>query len=215
MIAISAVLVIVATVTLVVGIFQSGLTFIGISIASSVAAFAALVLGVVRGRKEPETATAGSQTEQFAAARSHEVIPAEANPVVPLLLEDEESDEDDAGEADGEAAEEEEEADEELQPLRFDAGPTRPARPRPSTSRPSTSRAKPAASRAKPAKATKSAKTAAKKTTATRAKSAAKKTTAKPAKTTKSAAKPAARKPAARKPAARKPSTRSARPSDQ
>lgn len=182
MIALSAVLVLVAAVTLIFGIFGSGLTMIAVSIGSSLLAFGALVLGVVRGRKEP-----AQISEPFAAARTHEAIPAAPAPVaagVPLLLDEEEDDE---------SGEDEEETDQEggLRPLRLDAKPAarKPAARKPAARKP-----------------------AAKKTTASRAKPAAKSTakSAKPAakSAAKSAAKPVARKPAARKPATRKPAAR-------
>ncbi len=50
MIALSALLVAVAFVTLIIGVFQSGLSMIWVSIASSVAAAVTLALGVVRSR---------------------------------------------------------------------------------------------------------------------------------------------------------------------
>lgn len=59
MIAASAVLVVVAFVTLIIGIFQTGLGLIWVSIASSVLAAIFLLLGVVKGRP-PRVATAGA-----------------------------------------------------------------------------------------------------------------------------------------------------------
>ena len=58
MIAASAVLVVVAFVTLILGIFQSGLGLIWVSIASSVLAAVFLLLGVVQTR--PKVAVAGA-----------------------------------------------------------------------------------------------------------------------------------------------------------
>lgn len=59
MIAASAVLVVVAFVTLIIGIFQTGLGLIWVSIASSVLAAIFLLLGVVRGRP-PKAAPAAA-----------------------------------------------------------------------------------------------------------------------------------------------------------
>lgn len=196
MIALSAVLVVVATITLVIGIFNTGYTFIAVSIASSLLAFGALLLGVFRGRKEPLPSV--SIPEPYAAAREHEAIPVEQAEEIstPSLMLDEED----------QAEEEEAEEVPALAPLRLDTGARR--------SRPSPARPKSTASRAKSAAKKTTAKTTAKKTTAKSAKPAAKKTTARPARTAAkpAAAKPAARKPSVRKPAARKPATRRTTP---
>lgn len=60
MIAISGLLVIVAFVTLIVGVFQNGLSMIYVSIAASVAAAVSLATGVVRSRPKA-MAVAGSE----------------------------------------------------------------------------------------------------------------------------------------------------------
>lgn len=61
MIAISGLLVVVAFVTLIVGVFQNGLSLIYVSIAASLAAAVSLGMGVVRGRPKA-VAVAGSET---------------------------------------------------------------------------------------------------------------------------------------------------------
>lgn len=146
MIAASAVLVVIAFVTLIIGIFQTGLGLIWVSIASSVLAAIFLLLGVVKGRP-PRVATAGATYSEGAwgdapAPTLTEAPPAE-EPVMPaamvLDIEDQK-----------------EEPVEDILPPRRTTAPARPAASRAST----TSRA--AASKA-PAKARATAsKTAAK-----------------------------------------------------
>ena len=86
MIAASAVLVVIAFVSLIVGIFQTGLGLIWVSIASSVLAAIFLLLGVVKGRP-PRVATAGAPSpdgtwgdvpapEVTEPARDYEMAPA-------------------------------------------------------------------------------------------------------------------------------------------
>ena len=65
---VSFALVLAAAVTLVVGLLQSGLTLIYVSIACSVVAGLVLALAVLRGRPEPKPATAGRPAATPAAA---------------------------------------------------------------------------------------------------------------------------------------------------
>lgn len=68
MIAASAVLVVVAFITLIIGIFQTGLGLIWMSIASSVLAAVFLLLGVVRGRPAKVATSAGAVPGSWADA---------------------------------------------------------------------------------------------------------------------------------------------------
>ena len=79
MYAISFALVVVALITLVVGVFQSGLTFIWASIASSVLAAIFLALGVLQ-KKPVQPATAGAPYGEAAGAMPATAVP-EAAPM--------------------------------------------------------------------------------------------------------------------------------------
>ncbi len=65
---VSFALVLAAAVTLVVGLLQSGLTLIYVSIACSVVAGLVLAVAVLRGRPEPKPAAAGRPVSAPAAA---------------------------------------------------------------------------------------------------------------------------------------------------
>ncbi|HVL90311.1 MAG TPA: hypothetical protein VM841_08770 [Actinomycetota bacterium] len=98
MIAASAVLVVVAFVTLIIGIFQTGLELIWVSIASSVLAAIFLLLGVVKGRP-PRVATAGAPygepawgEAQSGAPTITEAPPAATEAPPAIILPDEEED---------------------------------------------------------------------------------------------------------------------------
>lgn len=72
---VSLVLVIVAAVTLVIGLLSSGLPLVIVSIASSFAAGVFLILTVVRDRPQIEAATAAEEEEaEFEPAEAEEVV---------------------------------------------------------------------------------------------------------------------------------------------
>ncbi|HEX9696039.1 MAG TPA: hypothetical protein VGB64_06985 [Actinomycetota bacterium] len=153
MIAASAVLVVVAFVTLIIGIFQTGLGLIWVSIASSVLAAIFLLLGVVKGRP-PRVATAGAEYGEpawgdAAGAPTFTEAPTAAAEAPPAII---------LGDEEDEEFEEEAPVEEMLPPRRSTAAPPSRSTTRSTTSRTTTSRA--TASRA-PAKKAAAKKTAA------------------------------------------------------
>lgn len=143
MIAASAVLVVVAFVTLIIGIFQTGLGLIWVSIASSVLAAIFLLLGVVKGRP-PRVATADAAYPDGAwgdaSAPAYTEAPLADTSMPPAIVLDEPEEEPVFDEP------------EEVLPPRRSAAPARPASSRASTSRPAAAKA-PAKARATASKA--------------------------------------------------------------